>query len=102
MSLLQSPPRLQRILPRVGDNVVRIITRERHECCVHLLQKLRVVLSSGLVRVRRQELEINCCRRDVRRLFSGPLQHLELLFNNSSLGHMMRENLRLRQSARQA
>ena len=37
ISLLQSPPRLQRILSRVGDNVVRLITRESHECCVHLL-----------------------------------------------------------------
>ena len=35
ISLPQSPPCLQRILPRVGDNVIRLITRESHECCVH-------------------------------------------------------------------
>ena len=51
--LLQSPPRLQRILPRVGDKVVRLTTRESHECCVHPLQhKLQVLHSSVLVRVR--------------------------------------------------
>ena len=31
ISLLQSSPRLQWILPRVGDNVIRFITRESHE-----------------------------------------------------------------------
>ena len=73
ISFLQSPPCLQRILPRVGDNVIRFMTRESHECCVHLLQhKLQVLHSTILVRVCRQELEINRCRRDFRRLFSGP------------------------------
>ena len=38
ISLLQSSPCLQRVLPRVGDKVVRLMTRESHECCVHLLQ----------------------------------------------------------------
>ena len=66
-SLLQSPPCLQRILPRVGDNVVGFITRESHERCVYLLQrKLQVLHSSVHIRVRRQELEMNCCRRDFR------------------------------------
>ena len=51
MSLLQSPPCLQRVLPRVGDNVIRLITRESHERCMHLLQhKLQVLYSSVLVR----------------------------------------------------
>ena len=37
-TLLQSPPCLQWILPRAGDNVIRFITRESHERCMHLLQ----------------------------------------------------------------
>ena len=85
ISLLQSPPCLQRILPRVGDNVVRLVTRESHECCVHLLQhKLQVMNSSVHIRFTRQELEINCCRRDFRRLFSGPLQHHLRLLDHTS------------------
>ena len=45
--LLQSSPCLQRVLPRVGDNVICLITRESHDCCVHLLQhKLQVLNSS--------------------------------------------------------
>ena len=84
-SYRQSPPRLQRIFPRVGDNVVRLITRERHECFVSLLQhNVQVLHSSVLVRVRRQALEINCCRRDFRRLFSGPLQHHLRLVDHTS------------------
>ena len=52
---LQSPPCLQRILPRIGDSVVRLTTRESHECRAHLLQhKLQVLHSSVLVRVRRK------------------------------------------------
>ena len=48
ISLLHSPPCLQGILPRVGDIVVRLTTRESHECCVHLLQhKLQVLHQSG-------------------------------------------------------
>ena len=54
ISLPKSPPCLQRILPRVGDNVIRLITRESHECCVHLLQhELQVLHPSVLVRLRR-------------------------------------------------
>ena len=33
ISLLYSPPCLQRVLPRVGDNVIRFTTRESLECC---------------------------------------------------------------------
>ena len=82
---LQSPPCLQRVLPRVGDNVIRLITRESHECCVHLLQhKLQVLHSTFLVCVRRQELGINCSRRDFRRVLSGPLQHHLRLLDQTS------------------
>ena len=45
------------------------------------------MLSNGylvLVRVRRKELEINRCRRDFRRLFSGPLQHHLRLLDHTS------------------
>ena len=72
ISPLQSPPCLQRLLPRHVDNVIRL----SHERCMHLLQhKLQVLHSSVLVRVRRQQLEINCCRRDFRRRSSCTLQH---------------------------
>ena len=37
MAFLQSPPSLQRVLPRVGNSVTCPITREIHERCVHLL-----------------------------------------------------------------
>ena len=51
---------------------------------VSLLQhKVQVLHSSVLFRVRRQALEINCCRRDFRRLFSGPLHHLRLVDHTS-------------------
>ena len=91
ISLLQSPPCLQRILARVRDNVVRLTSPESHECGVHLLQhKLQVLHSSVLVRIRRQQLEINRCFRDFRRLLSGPLQHHLRL-----LDHTSKEGLRL-------
>ena len=92
ISLLQSPPCLHWILPRVGDNVIRSITRESHECCVHLQQhKLQGLYFSVLVLVRRLELESNRCRRDFRRLLSvsGPLQHHLRL-----LDHISQECLR--------
>ena len=57
ISLLQSPPCLQQVLPRVGDNVIRFITRDSHERCMHLLQHKPQVLHS------------------FRSLFSSPLQH---------------------------
>ena len=67
------------------------VIRESHECCVHLLQhKLQDSHSSVLVRIRRQELEINRRRRDFRRLLSGPLQHHLRLLNHTS-----EESLRL-------
>ena len=57
ISLLQSPPCLQRILPRVGDNVIRFITRESRGGSMHLLQnELQVLNSSFLVRICQQEL----------------------------------------------
>ena len=37
-SLLQSPPCLQWVLPRVGNNVIRLLTRESHKRCMRLLQ----------------------------------------------------------------
>ena len=40
--------------------------------------------SSVLVRIRRQELEINRRRRDFRRLLTGPLQHHFRLLDHSS------------------
>ena len=40
--------------------------------------------ASVLVRIRRQELETNCCRRDFLRLFSGPLQHHLRLLDHTS------------------
>ena len=43
VALLQSSPCLQRALPRVGNNVVRLVTRESHKCCMHLLQNERQV-----------------------------------------------------------
>ena len=90
ISLLQSPPCLHWILPRVGDNVTRLIAREGHNR-VHLLHhKLQVLHSSVLFRIRRQELEINRRRRDFRRLLSGPLQHHLRL-----LDHTGEESLRL-------
>ena len=40
---LQPPPCLQWVLPRVGNNVIRLVTRESHKRCMHLLQhKLQV------------------------------------------------------------
>ena len=92
ISLLQSLPCLQRILPRVGDNVIRLLTCESPDCCVHLLQhKLEILHSSVHILVRRQELEIDCCRRDFRQLFSCPLQH-----HLGLLDHTNEECLRLR------
>ena len=70
-TFLQSSPCLQRVLPRVGDNVICSIARESHECCVHLLQhELQVVISSCRIRHNRQEFQIDGCRRDFRRPFS--------------------------------
>ena len=40
-----------------------------------------------LIRVRRQELEINRCRRDFRRLFRGPLQHHLRLLDRTTVGN---------------
>ena len=71
MTFLQSSPCLQRVLLRVGDNVSCLITRESHECCMHLLQhELLVANSSFHIRHSRQEFQIAGCRRDLRRLFS--------------------------------
>ena len=76
VSLLQSSPGFQRILRRVGDNVVRFITRESHERRVHLLQhKLQVLHTSVQIRVAGQELEIDGSHRDLDRLLSSPLEH---------------------------
>ena len=76
ISFLQSSPCLQRILPRVGDNVVRLITRQSHERCMHLLHhKLQVLFSSV---------------HNFRRLLSCPLQHHLRL-----LDHTSEERLRL-------
>ena len=36
MPFVQSSPCFQRVLPRVGDNVICLITRASHECCMHL------------------------------------------------------------------
>ena len=71
MSFLQPSPCFQLVLPRVGDNVICIITRENHECCVHLLQhELQVLYASLLIRRNRQEFKIDDFCRDFRRLFS--------------------------------
>ena len=88
---LQSSPCLQRVLPRVGDNVVRFTTRESHECCRHPLQhKLQVLNSSFRVRHSRQEFQLNMLHRDFRRLSCGPLQH-----DLRVLDHTPKERLRL-------
>ena len=51
ISFLQSSPCLQRVLPRVGDNVIRFFNRESHERWMHLLQhKLQVLQSSVHIR----------------------------------------------------
>ena len=64
ISFLQSSPRLQWVLPRLGNNVVRLLTRESHKRCMHLLQNvLQVLYSSLLVRLRRQKFTVDeCCR----------------------------------------
>ena len=36
ISFLQFSPSLPRVLPRVGDNVIRFKTRKSHERCMHL------------------------------------------------------------------
>ena len=55
-SFRQSSPCLRRVLPQVGDNVISLITREGHECCVHLLQhELQIMHSSLPVRRSRHE-----------------------------------------------
>ena len=57
------------VLPRVVDHVICFATREVHKDCVLLLQdELQVLHSSVLVRVRRQELKIDRCLCDFRRL----------------------------------
>ena len=90
ISFLQPPPCLQWVLPRVGNNVIRLVTRERHKGCMHLLQhKLQVLYSSLLVRRRRQKFTVDEFCRDFRRLFSSPLQH------HLGLDHSSEECLRL-------
>ena len=60
-----SPSSLQRVLPRVGNNVTCLITRESHERCVHLLQhELQIAHSSFHVRRSRQKFEIDEFCRD--------------------------------------
>ena len=55
LSFLQSSSRLQRILPRVGNNVIRLVTRESHERCTYHDEILSLVsyavdLISGAIR----------------------------------------------------
>ena len=58
ISFLQSSACIERVLPRVGDNIICLITRESHECCVHLLQhELQIAHSSHDVRHSRQEFK---------------------------------------------
>ena len=64
---LQSPPCLQQILPRVGDNVIRLITRESHECCVHLLQPRFGTPLSSFVYVGKNSRSLSICLRRKRR-----------------------------------
>ena len=85
VSLLQPPPCLQWVLPRVGNNVICLANRENHKRRMHMLQhKLQVLCSSLLVRRGRHEFTIDELCRDFRRLFSGPLQHHFGLLDHSS------------------
>ena len=82
---LQPPPCLQCFLPRVGNNIIRLVTRESHKRCMHLLQhKLQVLYSSLLVRRGRLELTIDELCRGFSRLFSRPLQHHLRLMDHTS------------------
>ena len=63
----------QWVLSRVGNNVIRPVTRESRKRCMHLLQhKLQVLYSSLLVRRSQQEFTIDELCRDFRSLFSCP------------------------------
>ena len=75
VSFLQSSPCLQRVPPRVGDNVLRFTTRVCHECCMHLLQHELQVRATIHVRHCRQEFNVNGFPRDFRCQFSWPRQH---------------------------
>ena len=71
LSLLHLPPM---VLPRNGNNVVRLVTRESYQRCFHLLQhKLQILYSSFLVRHDRQKFPIDELCRDFPRLFTCPL-----------------------------
>ena len=69
--LLQSSPRFQGFLPRVGINTLRFAPREGHKRCMHLLQsELQVLYSSFLVRHDRQNFPI----RSTLSRFPSPVQ----------------------------
>ena len=48
ISCLPSSACLQRVLPRVCDNIISLITCERHECWEHLLQQVIQIVHSFL------------------------------------------------------
>ena len=60
------------------------LVRAMSAVCICCSTNSRFLHSSVLVRVCRQELEINCCRHDFRLLFSGPLQHHLRLLDHTS------------------
>ena len=73
--LLQSSPRLQGVLPRVGNDVFRFANRDIRKHGVHLLQdELQVLYSSFMVPRSRWEFTIDELGRDFRHLFSRSLQ----------------------------
>ena len=83
-NVLQSSPCLLRFLLRVGDSVFCLVTRESHECCVHLLQhtpgsELLVPHSSQPARIPDRWLSVYFPY-----LFRGPLQHHLRLLDHTS------------------